>query len=146
MATPGELDSLLVDRGRLKAVTDLDQSLPGSALAFRFEEGTTIIVVNPSDAVEISDIADDAERDDPTVTAAVALLRAGQTRDVTDLTGHEPWSGLIDNYVAWAWNLTSNSGFDDGVQLEFVETSRMSSTIVQLMAEGGIFSIRVIAV
>ena len=53
---------------------------------------------------------------------------------------------MVDNYVAWAWNLANNSGFNDGPQLEFVEPSTRRGTIVQLMAEGGVFSVRVIQV
>ena len=130
MATPDALDALLVDRGRLKAVLDIDLSLPGGVLAFEFETGTTIAWVNSSDAAELADMAV-AGRDDPSMKRPLELLGSGDTNDVIGLTEQSPWSQLVGNYVAWAWTLTNHQGFEDGVQMEFVETSTMTSTILQ---------------
>ncbi len=141
MATPDELEALLVDRGHLKAVLDLDLTLPGSVLAFQFETGTTIAWVDSSDTAQLADMAV-AGRDDPSMKRPLELLGSGDTNGVVGLTEQSSWSQLVGNYVAWAWTLTNHQGFEDGVQLEFVETSTMKSTILQLMAEGGRFSIR----
>ena len=122
----------------------MDRELPGSTLAFGFEEGITIARVNLRDAVELGDISE-AGRDDRALASVVGLLRAGATQNLSDLTAQSPWSALVDNGVVWAWNLTNNAGFDDGLQMEFIETASRRSTIVQLMAEGGTFSVRVMS-
>lgn len=142
MPDPEVLDALLVDRGRLKAVFDIDPTCPGSALAFQFETGITIASVTPLDAVALADVGV-ALPDDPSAHHTLAALRGGDTRELVALTPDHPWSTLVDNSVIWAWNLTNNQGYCDGVQLEFIEAeSQATTTILQLMAEGGRFSFR----
>jgi hypothetical protein len=53
-------------------------------------------------------------------------------------SGKEPWLGVIGAEVTWAWVLTNNRGFEDGVQFLF-RSSGGTETCIQLEAAASEF-------
>lgn len=106
-----------------------------NAIVLRFESGSTTVSVSDFDSVEI-------------VSAEPQLsTRSGKGESTSDslpspLTRASPWARLMGTDVVWAWVLTNNQGFSDGIQIEFIDLESRVTTIVQLMAEGGSLDVR----
>lgn len=149
------LQDLLVDRGSLVEVLDLDTSFPNTALALRFSGGVTLLLVDErDDTVVVADLADPDQLSQclgkRQLGEAVAwLARLGANSDTTvgvsavEPTRAPPWSAAIGGTVGWAWFLINNLGLRDGLQLEFIDEERRRTT-VQLLAAACQFGVGVV--
>lgn len=90
-----------------------------TAVALRFEHLTAVFRADP---------------DDDTLAASVDPVAAGPGEVVTDLCGVAPWPGCLGLGVCWAWRLTNQHGYTDGVRLEFSEPGGPSRAVVELVA------------
>jgi hypothetical protein len=56
-------------------------------------------------------------------------------RDETliDVGSSAPWSACMGLRVCWAWQLTNQQGYSDGVRLEFSEPGAESRSVVELI-------------
>jgi hypothetical protein len=144
------LQRLLIDRGQLTAVVDLDPTLPRNALALVFNDATTIIVVSErDDTIALCDSDD--------LSSLESLLAAEQYRElnqsvaqmrspsghVVDVSTESPWASVVSKTPTWAWCLTNNLGYRDGLQIEFVDDNRNGVTI-QLVAAASQCSTRIV--
>jgi hypothetical protein len=143
------LQSLLVDRGRLLRVLDVDQGFRGSAFALLFAGGTTLVVANETDdSIVIADILE--------LQSLAGVLCQRQFEELRSLLGAEPhlltelkgdvqlapsWSRVVGSWPVWAWHLTNNLGVCDGIQVEFADEQRERSTI-QLVVAASQMSVR----
>lgn len=109
----------LVDAGVLSSVDKLmDPELPLAAEAYvlRFEQLTITIGVNP---------------DDDTVVI-VEGERVGPSQTKTPV---EPiWANAVGRPLRWAWLLTNQQGYRDGVQLEWAHPEEARGVCLQLVA------------
>jgi hypothetical protein len=68
-------------------------------------------------------------------TLAVSLgrpaPRPGET--LIDATDSGPWPACIGLGICWAWRLTNQQGYSDGVRLEFGGPGGASSAVVELV-------------
>lgn len=44
-----------------------------------------------------------------------------------------PWSACMGFGICWAWRLTNQQGYSDGVRLEFSEPGEVSRAVVELI-------------
>jgi hypothetical protein len=130
------LNSLVVQRGLLTAVVDVDMQLPRSCLCLRFEEGATIVWVTDDDSLLLADLTE-ADIGDASTRDEIERLKSGDWSGVQDLRRMEPWASLIGSLPSWAWILDSNLGFEDGLQIEFVDPDGRTVRTIQLMTGGG---------
>src|SRR5438067_2203994 len=76
-----------------------------TAIALRFESLTAVFRAVP---------------DDDTLALSIGgPLAASPDEAVTDATGTPPWADYAGLGLAWAWRLTNQQGYTDGVRLEF---------------------------
>lgn len=150
-----DLQRLIVDRGPLLGMYDVDATFRLSCLAMCFAEGTTLLVaVQKDDSVQVVDVEDVASlssvllrsqfEDLERYAAEYACRDAVPVPGWIDLASLQPWSALIGRFAAWAWVLTNNFGFQDAVQIEFMDENQDSMTI-QLLVAGSTFDIGVVA-
>lgn len=59
-----------------------------------------------------------------------------------DLSGVIPWRGAIGHPLMWAWEMTNQQGYLDGIQLEFAADVASESVTVQLLALGAQLRVR----
>jgi hypothetical protein len=109
----------LMDAGALSSVDKLvDPELPSAAEVYvlRFEQLTLTICVNP---------------DDDTV-----VLVEGERIAPSQMKGEAEaiWSNAVGRPLRWAWLLTNQQGYGDGVQLDFARPEEARGVCLQLLA------------
>jgi hypothetical protein len=60
----------------------------------------------------------------------------------TDITFHEPWKRFVGCPVLWAWLMENQSGYLDGLQIEFKVKDGFAA--LQFMCEASAISLRVV--
>lgn len=143
------LQTLIVDRGQLLHVVDVDEHFKGSAFALTFETGTTLLIANSKDdSVVIIDLADvqmlDGVLDHRQFEELRTILAEGLVFDSARRDRHSlgaVWSSVVGSSPVWAWFLTNNLGFNDGIQVEFTDAERTRTTI-QLLVSASKMTVR----
>ena len=74
-----------------------------------------------------------AVSDDDTLSAAVEDLLAEPDETLADASGLRPWASCIGRTPAWAWRMTNQQGYTDGVRFEFGEVGQPATTTVELL-------------
>ena len=70
---------------------------------------------------------------DDTLAVSLGPLVPDEDETAVEATSSAPWSGCIGSGVRWAWRLTNQQGYPDGVRLEFGNPDKSSSTVVELI-------------
>jgi Family of unknown function (DUF6334) len=70
---------------------------------------------------------------DDTLAVSAGPLVPGKDETPIDATGSAPWSACIGFGVRWAWRLTNQQGYTDGLRLELGGPDGASSTVVELI-------------
>lgn len=89
-----------------------------TAFALRFEHLTVVFRVVPND---------------DTLAVAIGSLVVEPSEIVEEVEGSRPWSECIGLSVSWAWRLTNQQGYSDGVRLEFGKPGEQSSVVLELV-------------
>ena len=74
-----------------------------------------------------------AEPDLDTLAASLGPLTPGPDEVLVEVGGREPWLACIGFGVVWAWRLTNQQGYTDGVRLEFGAPGEASRAVVELI-------------
>ena len=125
MASMDEMLALLrglTEAGELTAVDEIVHvDLPNDAEVFvlRFERATVSVVVNADD-------------DTLSIREGSASVGEGQSQRPSIRGG--AWTELLHRHVRWAWLLTNQQGYLDGVQLELAHAGEAKGSVVQLVA------------
>ena len=61
----------------------------------------------------------------------------------SDVSSHEPWLRVIGAEIIWAWVLTNQFGFEDGVQMLFLAPDGRE-TCIELMAAASRFQAAIV--
>ena len=70
---------------------------------------------------------------DDTLALSLSRLVPGEDETPVEATNSVPWSACLGSSVRWAWRLTNQQGYPDGVRLEFGIPDKASSTVVELI-------------
>lgn len=89
-----------------------------TAVELRFESLTAVLRAVPDD-------------DTLAVSLSMPAPRPGET--LIDATDSGPWPACIGLSVCWAWCLTNQQGYSDGVRLEFSERGGAPVAVVELV-------------
>ena len=117
------MDDLLkvIDAGEtLTDVVPLEHvDLPGwfAAIRLHFSSSVLCVRVNPdNDSLEVSSSA------------------SPETTELPSLSEREPWRRVIGRPILCAWRLVDHQGYDDGIQLAFLEHhTGIASVVIQLV-------------
>lgn len=75
-----------------------------------------------------------ANPDDDTLQVAIGSLSLDTTETVVDATDSHFWSPCCGQSLSWAWRLTNQQGYTDGVRLEFnAPPEQRFSSVVELV-------------
>lgn len=86
-----------------------------------------------------------AVEDDDTLEVSFGPFVPGEDETPIDAIGSAPWSACIGFGVRWAWRLTNQQGYPDGVRLELAGSDKASSTVVELIVVASAIQIFVAA-
>jgi len=89
-----------------------------TAVGLRFESASAIFRAVP---------------EDDTLAATLGPLTTELGETLVEAGGSAPWSACIGLNICWAWRLTNQQGYTDGVRLEFSESGGASSAMVELV-------------
>jgi hypothetical protein len=109
------------DSGRLVSVSQtLFEGDPRfvTAVGFRFESLSAIFRAVP---------------DDDTLAVSLGSLVPEPTETLIDASQSAPWSACIGFSICWAWRLTNQQGYSDGVRFEFSELGKESPAVIELI-------------
>jgi hypothetical protein len=73
-----------------------------------------------------------AVEDDDTLAVSLGNLSSTETEELIDSTHSDPWSACLGLGLRWAWRLTNQQGYSDGVRLEFGDPDKPSSLMVEM--------------
>lgn len=71
--------------------------------------------------------------DDDTLAVSLGPIVPDPDETLVDSGSSAPWSDYVGFSVCWAWRLTNQQGYSDGVRLEFSESGKESRGIVELV-------------
>jgi uncharacterized protein DUF6334 len=71
--------------------------------------------------------------DDDTLTVSLGMLAPEPGETLIDAADSGPWPVCMGLCVCWAWCLTNQQGYSDGVRLEFSEPGRVSRAVVEFV-------------
>src|SRR5689334_22529702 len=74
-----------------------------------------------------------AVADNDTVAVNIGPLQDENGETLIDAGSSEPWSTCIGRNLRWAWQLTNQQGYVDGVRLEFRGAGESSNPVVELI-------------
>jgi hypothetical protein len=89
-----------------------------TAVGLRFESASAVFRAVP---------------DDDTLAAWPEPLVPEPDEVLVEAGGREPWAACIGLGVTWAWRLTNQQGYTDGVRLEFSMPGEESRATVELI-------------
>jgi len=89
-----------------------------TAVELRFESFTVVLRAVP---------------DDDTLAVSLSLLEPTPGEKLTEASNSGPWPACMGLGICWAWRLTNQQGYSDGVRLEFSEPDGISSAVVELL-------------
>lgn len=71
--------------------------------------------------------------DDDTLAVSLGMLAPRPGEALIDASDYGPWPACIGLSICWAWCLTNQQGYSDGVRLEFSERGGVSIAVVELV-------------
>jgi Family of unknown function (DUF6334) len=74
-----------------------------------------------------------AVADDDTLAASLGELKSEPYETLVEIGDSEQWSSCVGYNVCWAWQLTNQQGYSDGVRLEFGELGEGSRVVIELI-------------
>jgi hypothetical protein len=69
---------------------------------------------------------------DDTLAVSLGALVSSENETLIESTHSAPWSACLGLGLRWAWSLTNQQGYLDGVRLEFGDPNRPFGLIVEL--------------
>jgi uncharacterized protein DUF6334 len=74
-----------------------------------------------------------AVADDDTLAESLGELKLEPYETLVEVNDSEQWSNCIGCGVCWAWQLTNQQGYLDGVRLEFSEPGEVGRAVIELI-------------
>jgi hypothetical protein len=74
-----------------------------------------------------------AEPDYDTLAVTIDRLKPDADETLIDASNAEPWTTCVGFGICWAWQLTNQQGYSDGVRLEFAKPGESSRAVVELI-------------
>ena len=71
--------------------------------------------------------------DDDSLAVSLGTLVPETTETLIDASQYAPWSACVGLSICWAWCLTNQQGYSDGVRFEFSERGKESSKVIELI-------------
>ena len=71
--------------------------------------------------------------DDDTLAVSLGSLVPEPTETLIDASQFAPWSACLGFSICWAWRVTNQQGYSDGVRFEFSERGKESRAIIELI-------------
>jgi len=71
--------------------------------------------------------------DDDTLAVSLGTLEQRPGETLIEASDYGPWSACIGLSICWAWCLTNQQGYSDGVRLEFSERGGVSIAVVEFV-------------
>jgi hypothetical protein len=82
--------------------------------------------------------------DDDTLAVSLGLLVPEASETLIDASSAVPWSDCVGFSICWAWRLTNQQGYSDGVRLEFSESGKESRAVIELVVVASTIEIFVV--
>jgi hypothetical protein len=89
-----------------------------TAVELRFEKMSSVFRANP---------------DDDTLEVRIGSLSLDDSETALDVTDLDLWAQYCGQNLSWAWQLTNQQGYSDGVRLEFNTSAKQTAAIVELV-------------
>jgi uncharacterized protein DUF6334 len=74
-----------------------------------------------------------AVADDDTLAVSLGELKSEPYETLVEVSESEEWLNCVDCGICWAWQLTNQQGYSDGVRLEFSEPGEGSRAVIELI-------------
>jgi hypothetical protein len=71
--------------------------------------------------------------DDDSLAASLEPLVPEPSETLIDASQSAPWSACVGFTIYWAWRLTNQQGYSDGVRLQFSERGKDPPTLIELI-------------
>ena len=71
--------------------------------------------------------------DDDALAVSLGTLVPEPSETLIDTSSAVPWLACVGFSICWAWRLTNQQGYSDGVRLEFSERGKESRAVVELV-------------
>ncbi len=71
--------------------------------------------------------------DDDTLEVSSGEFESTTDEILVDVRDSDPWSKCLGSGLAWAWELTNQQGYSDGLRLEFENPVEKSNLVVELI-------------
>lgn len=71
--------------------------------------------------------------DNDTLAVSLESLIPEPSETLIDASQSAPWSGCVGFSICWAWRLTNQQGYSDGVRFEFSEQGTESRAVIELI-------------
>lgn len=84
-----------------------------------------------------------ADADDDTLSANLEPLLPNPDETLIDVGNSAPWSDCSGLGVSWAWQLTNQQGYSDGVRLEFSEPGQAFRTVLEMVVSASAIQVYV---
>src|SRR5947199_6340246 len=110
-----------------------DDGGPLGGVTYTLFEGDPRFVTAVGLRFEFASAVFRAVADDDTLAASIGTLEPESDERLIEAGNSEPWSECIGLGVCWAWRLTNQQGYSDGVRLEFSEPGEVSRAVVELV-------------
>jgi hypothetical protein len=74
-----------------------------------------------------------AVQDDDTLAVSLGSLVLAPHETLVEASSSIPWSACMGVGILWAWRLTNQQSYPDGVRLEFADPGKASIAVVELI-------------
>jgi hypothetical protein len=74
-----------------------------------------------------------AVADDDTLAASLGQIESEAYETLVEVSDSELWLNYVGYGICWAWQLTNQQGYSDGVRLEFSEPGKESCGVIELI-------------
>jgi hypothetical protein len=74
-----------------------------------------------------------ADPDHDTLVVTIDRLRPDADETLIDASNSAPWTTCVGFGIRWAWRLTNQQGYSDGVRLEFAKPGESSRAVLELI-------------
>ena len=85
-----------------------------------------------------------AAPNDDTLAVTFGSLDSDTEETLVEADTTQPWSACMGSEVRWAWRLTNQQGYSDGVRLEFRNPDEASRAVVELLVVASAIQISVV--
>jgi hypothetical protein len=102
-------------------------------VAYSLFEGDSRFITAIELRFEAISVVFSAVSDDDTMLVNLGSLEPESSETLLETGNAAPWSTCMDLEICWAWQLTNQQGYADGVRLEFSEPGKESRAVVELI-------------